>query len=207
MKWLAVLCCAMLLVLAGCGEKPKQPQNPTFAVNDAVTAAPSVEDADYVIETGDFLAVQSASHPELDCVGHVDDAGEVALAVIGYLRAAGSTTAEFAETARVRYIEKPGYEAGVDDLTVEVKRGLYLVTGEVTEPGFRAYTEGLTIYDAVESAGKMKSEAIRDYVILRRKGADGKEVIRYRALADLKDKPLLENDWIVIPYRVDFILH
>jgi hypothetical protein len=90
---------------------------------------------------------------------------------------------------------------------VKVKRGLYLVTGQVTDGGFRAYQEGLTLYDAVVSAGKMKGEAIRDQVVLHRKGTDGKEIVRYSKLDELKDKPLLENDWVVIPYRVDFILH
>jgi len=207
MKWFVILCCAALLVLAGCGEKPRRPQDPTFAVNDAVMAAPSVENADYIVEAGDFLVVESASRPELNCVGRVNAAGEVALKVIGYLRAAGSTTAEFVDTAGIRYMEKPGYETGVDDLAVQVKRGLYLVTGQVTDGGFRAYKDGLTIYDAVASAGKMKGEAVRDYVVLHRKGADGKEVVRYKKLEDLKDKPLLENDWVVVPYRVDFILH
>jgi protein involved in polysaccharide export with SLBB domain len=207
MRWLFALCCTAMLILAGCGEKPTQPQEPTFAVNDAVTAAPSVENADYVIAMGDFLAVQSASHPELDCVARVDAAGEVPLKVIGYLRAAGSTTGEFAVTAGIRYMEKPGYETGVEDLSVHVKRGLYLVTGQVANGGFRAYKDGLTIYDAVVSAGKMKDDAIRDYVVLHRKGAEGREIVRYRTLEDLKAKPLMESDWVVIPYRVDFILH
>ena len=208
MKWLVVMCGLAALILAGCGQKAKGPDEPVLAETDVVAAAPSVEDAAYVIEAGDIIDVKSASRPELSSVAPVRAAdGTAALKVVGYVRAAGSTTAQLVEIVNELYKAVPGYEAGVEDLTVEVKRGLYLITGEVTDSGFRAYREGLTLYDAVISGGDLRGKALKDRVFLNRKGAEGREIIRYSNLEQLKDVPLLENDWVVVPYKVDFILH
>lgn len=207
MKWLVVVCGLAALILAGCGQTAKGPGEPVLAETDVVAAAPSVEDAAYVIEAGDIIDVRSASRPEVTSVAPVRADGTAALKVVGYARAAGSTTAQLVEILNELYKAVPGYEAGVADLTVEVKRGLYLITGEVTDSGFRAYTEGLTLYDAVISSGKLTGKALKDRVFLNRKGAEGREIIRYTKLEQLKDVPLQENDWVVVPYKVDFILH
>jgi protein involved in polysaccharide export with SLBB domain len=207
MKWLVVMCGLAALMLGACVQQTKGPSEPVLAETDVVVAAPSVEDAAYVIEAGDIIDVKSASRPEVTSVAPVRADGTAALKVVGYARAAGSTTAQLVEILNELYKAVPGYEAGVADLTVEVKRGLYLITGEVTNGGFRAYTEGLTLYDAVTSAGKLTGKALKDRVYLNRKGVEGREIIRYSKLDQLKDVLLKENDWVVIPYKVDFILH
>jgi protein involved in polysaccharide export with SLBB domain len=207
MRWLVVVCCVAALALGGCVSKTKAPEEPIFAANDAVTAAASVEDQNYVIEAGDFLSIASSSSPQVDCVGPVREDGTVALAVVGYVRAGGSTIEQFTQTLGELYKEAPGYEAGVADLTVEVKRGLYLVTGEITSGGFRTYAHGLTVYDAVVSGGELTKNALADRIFLSRKGAEGREIIRYRNLDQLKDIPLKENDWVIIPYKVEHLLH
>jgi len=207
MKWLVVMCCLAALLLGACVQKAKGPEEPVFAPNDAVIAAASVEDEGYVITVGDFVAVSSASRPTVDSVGRVQDDGTVPLNEVGYVRAAGSSITQFAETLGTLYKEVPGYEGGVADLVVEVKLGLYLVTGEVTSSGFRTYEEGLTLYDAMMSAGKLTGRALEDRVFLSRKGVDGREIIRYSKLEQLKELALKENDWIVVPHKVDFILH
>jgi len=207
MKWLVVVCCLAALMLGACVQKTKGPDEPILAETEVVAAAASVEDEAYVIEAGDILDVKSGSRPEVTSVAPVRADGTVALKVVGYVRAAGNTTAQLAETLKELYKEVPGYEGGVADVTVEVKLGLYLVTGEIANSGFRAYAEGLTIYDAVISGGKMTGKALKDRVFLNRKGADGREIIRYASLEQLKDLPLQENDWVVVPYRVEFLLH
>lgn len=207
MKWLVAVCCLAALLLGACVQKAKGPEEPIFAPNDAVIAAASVEDEGYVIAVGDFVAVSSASRPKVDSVGRVQDNGTVVLREVGYVRAAGSSIAQFAETLEAMYTEVPGYEEGVPDLVVEVKLGLYLVTGEVTNGGFRAYEEGLTLYDAILSGGKLTGKALEDRIFLSRKGVDGREIVRYSDLEQFKEFPLKENDWIVVPYKVDFILH
>jgi protein involved in polysaccharide export with SLBB domain len=185
----------------------KPPKEPIFAANDAVVAAKSVEDQSYVIEAGDFLSIVSTSSPQVNCVGAVREDGTVSLAVVGYVRAEGSTIEQFTQTLGELYREVPGYEAGVSDVTVEVKLGLYLVTGEITGGGFRTYAHGLTIYDAVVSGGEITDEALEDRIFLSRKGADGREIIRYTRLDQLKELPLQENDWVIIPYKVEHLLH
>jgi protein involved in polysaccharide export with SLBB domain len=207
MRWLVVVCCVAALFLGSCVGRSRMPKEPVFTANDAVAAAPSVEEQQYVIEAGDFLNVVSQSRPQVSCVGRVGEDGTVVLEVTGYVRAEGSTVEQFTQTLGELYKEEPGYETGVEDLTVEVKLGLYLVTGEVAGPGFRAYREGLTVYDAVMAGGKFTENALRDRIYLNRKGAEGREIIRYTDIDQLKELPLEENDWVVIPYRVEHLLH
>jgi len=207
MRWMVVVCCLAALLLGACTQGTKKPEEPIFAVNEAVAAAPSVEDPAYLIQVGDFLEVKSAACPETHCVGRVREDGTVVLAVIEAVRAAGSTTTQLADTLKTLYAATPDFEGDVSDLTVEVKLGLYLVTGEITEGGFCAYGEGLTLYDAVVSGGEPTSRALEDRIFLNRKGADGREIIRYSDVEQLKELPLKENDWVVVPYRVDYLLH
>ncbi len=205
MRWLIVVCC--LLMLGACTQKTKAPQEPIFAENDAVAAAASVEDENYVIEAGDFLDVRAPSSPKANCIGRVREDGTVALALVRYVRAEGSTIAQFTQTLSELYTEVPGYEGGVGDLTVEVKLGLYLITGKITSGGFRAYKEGLTLYDAVTSGGEITGKAEKGYVKLFRKGAEGPEIVRYKDIEQLKQLPLEENDWVVVPHKVEHLLH
>jgi protein involved in polysaccharide export with SLBB domain len=207
MRLLAVVCCVAVLLLGACAPKSEVSTEAVFAANDAVAAAGSVENPGYVIQAGDFLQVTSATWPNANCVGRVSEDGTVALKLVGYARAAGNTVEQFGQTLHELYKEVPGYEGSADDVTVHVKLGLYLVTGEITNGGFRTYAKGLTIYDAVVSGGKLTGKALTDRVFLNRKGADGREIIRYSRLEQLKALPLLENDWVVIPYRVDHLLN
>ncbi len=207
MRWLVVVCSVAVLFAAGCGPRKQAAQEPIFAVNDAVAAAPSVKEVQYIIEAGDFLEVKSPACPSANCVGRVSEDGTVALTLVGYVRAEGSTVEQFTRTLRALYAEAPEYEGSTDEVTVEVKLGLYLVTGEITSGGFRTYTEGLTLYDAVVSGGKLTGSALKDRVFLNRKGAEGREIVRYSKLEQLNEFPLQENDWVVIPYKVEHLLH
>ncbi len=208
MRWLVVVCSVAVLLAAGCGPRREAAQEPIFAANDAVAAAPSVKEVQYIIEAGDFLEVKTPTCPSVNCVGRVGEDGTVALTLVGYVRAQGSTVEQFTRTLRALYAETPRqYEGSTDEVSVEVKLGLYLVTGEVTAGGFRTYTEGLTLYDAVVSGGKLTGEALRDRVFLNRKGSEGREIVRYSSLEQLKEFALQENDWVVIPYKVEHLLH
>jgi len=209
MRWLIAVCCVALVVAAGCGPS-KRAEAPLFVPNDAVNAAASVDDPKYVIHAGDFVQVTSPTTPAADCIGCVRVDGDVALALIGYARAAGSTIEEFTQTVRTLYSESSEFTGDANTITVKLKLGLYLVSGEVTEGGFRAFQEGLTIYDAVVSGGELTGKAEKGVVRLYRKGVDKVELIRYSKLEELKDapqNPLQANDWIVVPLKVYHLSH
>jgi protein involved in polysaccharide export with SLBB domain len=207
MRWLVVVCSVAVLFAAGCGPQKQAAKEPIFAINDAVAAAPSVAEDGYIIQAGDFLEVNSAESPSANCVGRVDEDGTVALALVGYVRAEGATVEQFTRTLRQLYAEAPGYVGSTYEVNVEVKLGLYLVSGEVTAGGFKTYEEGLSLYDAVVSAGELTANALTDRVFLNRKGTEGREIVRYQDLGQLKEFPLQENDWIVVPYKVEHLLH
>jgi protein involved in polysaccharide export with SLBB domain len=209
MKWLIAVSCVALCLSAGCGPS-RQAEEPVFAPNDAVKAAASVDDANYVIGAGDFVEATCDTCPAANSIGVVRQDGTVALAVVGYVRAAGSTVEQFTQTLRTLYAESPEFTGDVNTVAVKVRLGLYLISGEVTDGGFRTYTEGLTLYDAVVSGGDLTGKAEKGVVRLYRKGVDRVEVIRYGKREDLKEapqNPLQENDWVVVPYKVYHMLH
>ena len=209
MKWLVALCSMALVAAAGCGPS-KQAEVAIFIPNDAVNAAASIDDPSYVIQTGDFVQVTCPTCAAASSIGVVRADGTVALALIGYTRAAGSTIEQFTQTVRTLYAEAEGFTGDPNTATVKMKLGLYLIAGEVTDGGFRAHKEGLTIYDAVLAGGKLTGKAEKGYVRLYRKGVDKVEIIRYSRLEDLRNapqNPLLENDWVVVPYKVYHLSH
>ncbi|MBN1918385.1 MAG: polysaccharide biosynthesis/export family protein [Verrucomicrobia bacterium] len=209
MKWMIALCCVALVVTAGCGAT-RRAATPVFVPNDAVHAAASVDDSNTVIQAGDFVQIICDTCPTANSIGRVRTDGDVALALVGYVRAAGSTIEEFTQTVRALYGGTEEFSGDPSTIKVHVKLGLYLISGEVAEGGFRAYREGLTLYDAVVSGGKLTGKAEKGIVRLYRKGADRVELIRYGKLEDLANapqNPLLENDWIVVPYKVYRLSH
>jgi protein involved in polysaccharide export with SLBB domain len=209
MRWLIAVCCVSLLVAAGCGPS-RQAKEPVFAPNDAVKAARSVDDPNYVIQAGDFVEAACDTSPTVNSIGVVREDGTVALALVGYVRAAGSTIEQFTQTVRALYPESEEFTGDPNAISVKVRLGLYLISGEVTEGGFRTYQDGLTIYDAVVAGGKLTSKAEKGYVRLYRKGADKVEIIRYGKLEELKNaphNPLLENDWVVVPLKIYRLTH
>jgi polysaccharide export outer membrane protein len=125
----------------------------------------------------------------------VGGTGKVSLPLIGEVDAAGVTVREFA--GRVEKSLKEGY---LKDPKVSVEvlnyRPFYIL-GEVKEPGTYPYTSGLTVKNAVATAGGFTYRANQKRVFIKRADAEKEEPY---TLADTT--PVAPGDTIRIVERL-----
>lgn len=145
--WFArMLAMSLILVVAACGS------GPTPAGLDAGPAAVAQMDVgSYVLGPGDKLRVTTFGEETLTGEFTVAGNGVVSMPLVGDVAAQGATVAEF----RDRFVEalKDGYLLD-PRVTVEVLNYRpFFVLGEVSRPGEYPYTNGLTVLNAVATAG------------------------------------------------------
>jgi polysaccharide biosynthesis/export protein len=163
-----------------------------FAQAQPLTAASLGES--YVLGPMDRIRLKVYGEPDIAGEYEVDSNGQISIPLAGHIRAAGLTTHQL-ERAITSALSK----GIVRDPRVNVEIALYrpyYILGEVKKGGEYPYRLGLTVMDAVASAGGFTYRANENKVYLRRSGAGVEEV---HAL----DAPILifPGDNIRIPER------
>lgn len=137
------------------------------------TASASVTDSDYVLGHGDKVRVIVYDEPTLSGEFFVSPTGKVSMPLVGDVNAADLTLSQFqqgvTEALRGGYLKEPRVSAEV--LTY---RPFYIL-GEVNKPGEYPYTSGLTVLNAVATAGGFTYRAQTRKVFIRRRGAAREE--------------------------------
>ncbi|RLG83575.1 MAG: hypothetical protein DRO18_07785 [Thermoprotei archaeon] len=122
----------------------------------------------------------------------VDRGGTVYLSLVGPVKAAGLTLAEFSDTLSKRL--EPFYkDAKVIVKFLNLKEPSVTVTGWVSSPGVIPYKRGMGLLDALQEAGWLLPDADPGGIRLVREG-------KARKLG-LKDEPLAPGDVVVVPKR------
>jgi polysaccharide export outer membrane protein len=151
------------------------PVGPPVAWGPAVVAyaAPSggpTGHEPYILDTGDRLRVFVYGQPNLSRLYVVDQVGNIAVPLIGSVRARGRTTVELERTIRAQlgrdYVKDP-------QVTVDIAQNRpFFILGEVRLPGQYPYVSGMTIEQAVAIGGGYTERASqRSYRITRKLGA------------------------------------
>jgi polysaccharide export outer membrane protein len=134
------------------------------------------EIAEYRLGSGDKVKVTTYGEQSLTGEFQVSGTGKVSLPLIGEVDAAGLTAAELA--TRVETSLKDGY---LKDPKVSVEvlnyRPFYIL-GEVKEPGTYPFTNGLTVKNAVATAGGFTYRANEKRVFIKRADAPKEEEFR-----------------------------
>jgi polysaccharide export outer membrane protein len=143
------------------------PEGPFAAPSMApVMVASAAQDAPYRLGPGDRLRIMVFGQEGLSNTYMVDAAGNVALPLIGAVRASGQTDRELsaAIAARLRngFIRDP--QVAVE---LEAYRPFYIL-GEVTAPGQYPYVPNMTMETAVAIAGGFTPRASHQRVLLTR---------------------------------------
>jgi polysaccharide export outer membrane protein len=131
--------------LGGCGERPPLPGPiPTIS-------------GPYRLDTKDTLRIVVYDQPSLTNIYEIDQAGNIAVPLIGDVPARGSTTDELrsriAAKLAASYLRNP-------DVTVEVATYRpFFVLGEVKNPGQYPYVPAITAETAVAVAGGFTDRA------------------------------------------------
>ena len=150
----------LLAVLCGCADKRGGPipyNVGTFGTPDAPTVVPLEQG--YRIAPLDTLSVKIFKMPDLSGDYEVDLTGQIALPLIGSLRAVDLTTVELDErlTAKLgeKYLQNPDVSVGVKSST----RRNVTVDGAVSKVGTFSVNGPMTLIQAVAQAGGPTADA------------------------------------------------
>lgn len=183
-------------VVLSCARYPTVPAIEK-ADNAAVTSQgeyPDEKDADYVIGPDDLLHIQVWDHPDLERKVFVSRNGTFSYPFIGEVRAAGlsveAVEQEIARRLDKGYIVDPQVTVTVD----EPKMKYFYVFGEVQNPGKYEWEKGITVLQAIATAGGLTDKAAvrRTKIVREHKGLPVKMKIK---ITD----PVLPNDTVMVP--------
>lgn len=166
LNWLFALLVSAL-VLATLGAMPVQARQ---AQPPAAAAPPAIaQDGAYLLGSSDKVRVTVYGEPTLSGEFFVTGSGVVSLPLIGEVKAAGLSLSQFQQAVQSSlsdgYLKDPRVSAEV--LTF---RPFYIL-GEVSKPGTYPYTSGLTVMNAVATAGGYTYRADKKQVFVKRNGA------------------------------------
>ena len=176
----------MMIVLTGLQAAAAQENEADAAAADAV--------AEYRLGAGDRVRVVVFGHDDLSGEFEVDGAGRVSLPLIQMVEAAGRTTVELedAVTDRLRpdYLKNPRVSVEVVSF-----RPVYIL-GEVRQPGSYAYSNGMTVVNAVALAGGYTYRASKRKITVTRASDQNKN-----KQSDGEDTPIFPGDVVEVPER------
>ena len=187
---LFILC---LLVASGFGMRLVAP----VAAQTAAVQTPSpppASAATYVLGATDRIRLKVYGEPDISGEYEIDPGGNVSVPLAGHLKAAGSTTRQL-ERAITSALSKGIVRDPRVNVEIVAYRPYYIL-GEVKKSGEYPYRLGLTVMDAVASAGGFTYRANENKVYLRRAGAGVEETYALDAPV-----PVFPGDNIRVPER------
>jgi polysaccharide export outer membrane protein len=150
---------------------------------------------EYHLGSGDKVRVTTFGEEQLSGEFLVAGDGKVSMPLVGDVKAAGLTVQQFqtaVETAlKQGYLKDP--HVSVEVLTY---RPFYIL-GEVKSPGTYPYTNGLTVVNAVATAGGFTYRANTRKVYIKRQNSEDEEAFRLDPTT-----PVAPGDTIRIPERL-----
>jgi len=190
---------SFLFILSLSGAITSWPANALAQPANALTQqaqplSPASAAESYVLGPNDRVRLKVYGEPDIAGEYEVDNNGNVSIPLAGHIRAAGLTTRQLE-----RSIASALSKGIVRDPRVNVEIALYrpyYILGEVKKGGEYPYRLGLTVMDAVASAGGFTYRANENKVYLRRSGAGVEEVHALDAPI-----PVFPGDNIRIPER------
>lgn len=167
-------------------------QVPVATEQAAPPAAPTA--GTYMLGPNDRVRVKVYGEPDISGEYEVDSTGQISVPLAGHITADGLTTKQL-ERAIAAALAK----GIVKDPRVNVEVALYrpyYILGEVKKGGEYPYRLGLTVLDAVASAGGFTYRANENKVYLRRAGGTAEEVYSMDSPV-----PVYPGDNIRVPER------
>ncbi|MEL6244339.1 MAG: polysaccharide biosynthesis/export family protein [Pseudomonadota bacterium] len=159
---------AMLLFVGACASGPAPAAAPAAPATLPAAEAATDALAGYTLDSGDRLRVTVFGEEALSGEFVVDGTGLVSMPLVGEVEVVGLTVREFQRSLEAKladgYLNSPRVAAEV------INYRPYYILGEVGDPGEYPYTAGLTVMNAVATAGGFSYRANRKTVFIRRQG-------------------------------------
>jgi polysaccharide export outer membrane protein len=169
----AVLGLAALIATSAAQGQTVAPAPVSAPVTDAPVAATTSASVDYVLGPADKVRITVYGEPALTAEYFVSSSGTVNIPLAGDVQAAGKTLSVFRDNVvkslQDGYLKDP--KVSVEVLTF---RPFYIL-GEVVKPGQYAYTTGLTVFNAVATAGGFTYRANTRKVLIKRANDGGEQ--------------------------------
>jgi polysaccharide export outer membrane protein len=206
---------ALLVPALFCHAQDKAPADQPAAQStvkpaSADTAIPAAQDASkpavaetYVIGAADVLAVSVFKEPTLSGGILVRPDGMISMPLLGDVEASGKTPLQLAEeiTARLKkYIQDPNVSVVVSQIN---SKKVFLI-GEIAKTGPVELTPGMTLLEAIASAGGLTqfANSRRMYILRNENGNHLKIPLQYKQALDgygAFNLTLKPGDTIVVP--------
>jgi polysaccharide biosynthesis/export protein PslD len=152
------------VALTGCMAGRREAVAPLPPLSAAPSRAGEEVGPDYWLQAGDVLRVKYLYHPELDERVAVQPDGTITVPEVGVIRAEGRTGNEVAQEIQ-RAASERLREPVVSVIVDEVGQRKVYVGGEVRNPGFVFYREGMTPLQAILDRGGFTDVARSDSVL------------------------------------------
>ena len=204
-------CLKVFLMLAVVPAKAQQPagshqtaQSPVPAMPDETVKKSATVDPNYVIGAQDVLDINVWKEPDVSRTVPVRPDGKISLPLLNDVQAAGLTPAQLAAQVTdslKKYVTNPQVTVIV---TVINSQRVYIL-GEVTRPGAFPLIPGMSVLQALSSAGGFTQFAKVKSIFVRRfeNGKEEKFPFNYREVIGGKkpeqDILLKAGDTIVVP--------
>jgi len=148
-------------------------------VSSAANAQTATGQPVYVLGSGDQISITVYDEPSLSGQFQIDGTGALSLPLIGQVQAGGLTVPQFEEAVETAFLD--GY-LNHPRVNVQVLnyRPFYIL-GEVQTAGEYPYTDGLTVLNAVATAGGFTYRARQNTVHIKRAGEQEFQQVRLSA--------------------------
>lgn len=166
----------------------------TARAQTANQSTSSSSSSGYLLGPNDRVRVKVYGEQDISGEYEIDGNGYVSVPLVGRLRAAGKTARQL-ERAIATELSKGIIRDPRVNVEIAAYRPFYIL-GEVKKAGEYPYRNGLTVLDAVASAGGYTYRANENKVFLRRAGSTVEEVYALDAPV-----PIFPGDNIRIPER------
>jgi polysaccharide export outer membrane protein len=205
---LGSLCVPALLLASLCcySQSDGSAVNPTSAAalpQEAPNPAAGADSNSYVIGASDVLTVTVWNQPSLSGTILVRPDGMITMSLIGDVQAAGTTPLQLASQIATK-LKKYYTDPNVSVVISQIHSKLVYLLGEVEKKGPVDMTPGMTLLNAIASAGGLTDYANtkKIYILRSEAGKQQKIPVRYKdALKGISECNLLlePGDTIVVP--------
>lgn len=169
-------CLIFIGFLAGCTAAPSVQTSPYSATSSYAGPEPArgVTGA-YVLGPGDRLRIKVYSDPDMSGEYEINSSGAVSLPLVGDVKAVGLTTRQLEQAIAAHMKGKIATEPHV---SVEMAAyAPFYVMGEVKKAGEYQYHIGLTVPDAIATAGGLTYRANEKQIYLRHAGRAVEQIV------------------------------
>lgn len=153
---------AAALATTACQSTPAAGPAPTPTGPTTTAVSQPVE---YTLSTGDRVRITVFGQPELSGEFDVDGSGTFSMPLIGQVNAEGLTVPGLEQRIATSYAD--GYLINPRVSAEVTNYRPFYILGEVRNPGEYPYTNGLTVLEAVASAGGFTYRARKNSVFVR----------------------------------------